>query len=40
MWVNGKILPNKNMEKFKYFFEEIVDEENEFVEGNFSEEFR
>ena len=39
MWVNGKILPNKNMEKFKAFFEEIVDEENEFAEEDFSEEW-
>ncbi|WP_121639460.1 hypothetical protein [Virgibacillus sp. Bac330] len=39
MWVNGNIIPNKNIEKFKAFFAAIVNEENELVEANFNKEW-
>ncbi|MGG3891367.1 hypothetical protein [Metabacillus fastidiosus] len=38
IWVNGEILPSKNMESFNDFFEGIIDEDNKFEEENFSEE--
>ncbi|MCM3587347.1 hypothetical protein M3182_16540 [Mesobacillus maritimus] len=39
MWMNGEIVPNKNMEKFNDFFAGIVDEESDFEEVNFSAEW-
>ncbi|WP_420909372.1 hypothetical protein [Aneurinibacillus migulanus] len=32
MWMNGRIIPSKNMNRFKDFFAEIVNEESVFAE--------
>ncbi|WP_131923150.1 hypothetical protein [Hazenella coriacea] len=39
LWTNGKIIPTKKLEKFKDFFEGLIDEENEFVEEKYNEEW-
>ncbi|MFJ5963737.1 hypothetical protein [Bacillus sp. NPDC093026] len=39
MWVNGKITPSNNIDKFNDFFAALVDEENDFVETNYNEEW-
>ncbi|QOK29872.1 hypothetical protein IIE26_27480 (plasmid) [Cytobacillus oceanisediminis] len=39
MWVNAKITPSKDIDKFKKFFAAIVDEDNEFEEDNYNEEW-
>lgn len=39
MWINAEIIPSKNTEKFNDFFAGIVDEENDFKEGSYSEEW-
>jgi hypothetical protein len=39
MWINAKIIPSKNIDKFNDFFSAIVDEENDFEETNYSEEW-
>ncbi|MFP3845383.1 hypothetical protein [Priestia filamentosa] len=39
MWMNGKITPTENMEKFKELFAALVDEENEFQEEDYNGEW-
>lgn len=39
MWINAKITPSENIDKFIDFFTAIVDEKNDFDETNYNEEW-
>nr|WP_239549335.1 hypothetical protein [Scopulibacillus daqui] len=39
MWMNGRLISNKNIEKFQDFFEGLTDEENDFIEENYNQEW-
>lgn len=38
-WLYGEIIPNDHLEKFRSFFNALVDEENEFQEDRYDEDW-